>query len=318
MGGAKEMKFSKKPSEVLLRELGKVGAIISHPETMFLSKYAIPRLAYKVGIQGEFAYENNLLRNLSIQYRLAQKEKGIRMVIREDEGIKKVFGVLTEKYQYVPLGIILSVVKGIKKEFQLSYVCREWRIDPEGAYLCIEFPTKAVECTQGKEKLHMIPGIALSTSDIGWRSFSIQETWRSSLSCSSVVKGRKYSLIHRMNKDFEIREIMQSLKQEIFNKFFVFQEVILELVSIPVDEAAAANLLNHVMHEAKLKAALGRKRTSAFIDETIFCTDWSLPITAYNMFLSIMELTNGDYPPSTKVLVEEACYKAAYAKAWRK
>lgn len=314
-GGAKEMKFLKQPPDFLLRELKNVGAVIKNPESMFLSKYAIPRLAYKVGIQGDFAYENNLLRNLAIQYRLSQKERAIQMVIREDEGIKKVFGVLTDKYQYVPFSILLDIIREIKREIP-NISCRTWNINAEGAEIQIEFPLKSEEFSKlyGKARV-MIPGIILSTSDIGWRSFSIQETWRKG---NFLIKGKKFSMCHRKYNNFSPKEVAKELKKEIFDKFFVFPKAIAELSEILVCEEDAANLLDYVLHESKLKMALGQKRSIAFIDETMFCTDWSLPITAYTLYLSIIELTEGDYPSSTKVLVEEAVYKAAYVKAWKK
>ena len=195
-----------------------------------VSAYALPLLLQRAEVAGHFPIrENGIIRDLMAASGLFACNERMTVVYREDEGIRKIFAFMGGKYIPVKQRSLLEVLNSLKREG----ICGEYRlsnylVDHEYTDIEVSFPEMAEEYSTlvGKD---VIPGVILSTSDIGSSSVRIRGIYRIG---GHRVLTEEVGLRH--TKGLSEEKILKEVDDKIFKDFRKLPETLVKLIGISV------------------------------------------------------------------------------------
>jgi hypothetical protein len=225
------------------------------------------------------------------------------MVVREIDGVKKAFTLLSDKYCHIDQTVLFDIIEYLEKDASVGKVkCHHWELDNFITKLYVEFPDKADEFQKlyGFDKKHRLtPGLLITTSDTGNSSFKFAGTWRigNSISIASEYK-RKH--IGEVNAE----DIKDEVAKKVFPEYSAIPDALCNLMTVEITPAGSLNtkegreqnkavideLIDEVFHDLGMVKLLGKKLEKAlkekFKDE--FYED--LYYTAYDIAIQFMSL----------------------------
>lgn len=269
-------------------------------EYYFVSENFISTFGMRIEMSGNALLENCLERNIHAAQRLNNEEE-MTLILRNQEGVDKVYATLSGKYTYVPQSILMEIIDkfDIKKVLG-KVVCKYWEMTHTCTRVFLEFPDKAEELQKsyGITK-DLVPGMILEKSDIGECSITLKGTWRYG----------KYPVIEKEIRKkhsgrVDIPEIIDHAQKEIFDQYTLFPERLCKLMKINITDPAwkalgsrkfrelnrevIANVVRQVFRQIELVKAVTKKNEKLIYEN--LCNEFDLDIcyTAYDICLSIM------------------------------
>lgn len=293
---------------------------------MFVSKKAITTKLQPFGLSGDFLSENNYARDLMIAYQFGEKALFRTLVVREQNGIAKVFSILGERYRHLPQDILARIydeltAAGIMGETE----CRGWQMSHFMTSVRVEFPEKADEF-QSLYSLpdKLIPGIILETSDTGDCSIRVKGTWRFKNSTSLHTEVAK-----RHVGSLNIEELLKEVEDSVFAEYTKLPEALCNLVSCDVTDPswdltaasgqskngkAIESVLKSAFKKLKIVEAIGKQAEMSLYQQVLLEFDDSIAYTAYDFAMCLMSLPErvGGLHPLLQEKLEKAVSKAPY------
>lgn len=250
--------------ELLEESINSTGLIICVPidgllTALYASPLGISALAEKAGVGGISANTPSIFRDMHIAESLYSLEKPLKLVIRtnEEEGREdmKLFGAVSERYKNISLEIIPETVNSFEKDGSMGMSeLRKWINRQPYTEAIVEFPDAADELQMTYGLLdRMIPGVRVSTSDVGEASVRVQGTFRiDGRSCYSVRNEVKRNHSGKV----EVKDIIEEVKKSIFA----------EIKELP---QKLASLMDKTLGDFDLTTDEGRKKNRDILDKAV-------------------------------------------------
>jgi hypothetical protein len=308
----------KQIGEELLNELRKGTQLVINADSdnYIVSSFANTTLCQRSGVKGDTtATRQNVIRNLHYADGIISRNEVVNFVYREiNTGkttasgkpliVKKIFSAMGSQFKPVPQTILSDIVETVTDEAIMGKtVTRCWKINHEYSDIYIEFPDMAEEFQEVYNLPdRMVPGILLSTSDIG----------NSSIIAKGVLsRGASYVITDEVSVqhkgDVEKQDVIEKINEKIFPNVRLLPETLGRLIGLSVldydkvdlstDEGceknieAVGNIIEDVA-EKTLKQHLGVKRlkalTSCLKDEI----NSSIPYTLYDIAVTYMGIAD--------------------------
>ena len=262
----------------------------------YASEEFISRLAYHIGLTGDALRTPSIERNDYIAFLLKMfGEKEITLTYREELGVKKLMDARSGRYESIPQKNILKVIDALDSTGMGTVECHSWIINHEFTRVYLEFPEKAVDfaALYGKEE-RLIPGLMISTSDLGQNSFTVQGTWNinDSVTVHDEVTRKHFG-------DIKLDEIIENVKRNIFAEYLQFPNKLIALAGIDITDIACDEKQNEkkietaigiASKECELVKIIGKKREKALCTQMLYEFDAEEIITAYDIAVAFLEI----------------------------
>ena len=265
--------------EDLVKEAVKSGLFIGSlrkPETIVpISSHAISSMAQRAKLGGSNFFKKSLTRDLSISEHFGS-DTPVTIVKRKENGLSKVFAVMSSDYSPISQKIISELVERIEKLAEEENFgktnCRSWYVSNEFTRIYLEFPDMAEEFFDMYMVSDVIPGIMIETSDVGICAFRVKGYIRQGSYITYMTE--EYSQIHSgmIKKD----EILDAARKSIFPKFSLYPERLAELMMINITDpsmtyeekfARLKKLCEHILKVSGIQKIIGKKRTKALKEQ---------------------------------------------------
>lgn len=231
----------------------------------FVSEIAMNTLLQRAKLFGNALASADLQRNVLLVHsfiapsRMSGHKSGqMQLIIRtaEDSNGKvsrKIFAALSKGYAFIPQTTLIPIADGLMKADDMGEPSvLGWSINHARTFIYIEFPEAAEEM---KEAYHLpdkyIPGVVLSTSDVGENSFTVRGCYRRDGHDSYVVT-EEVSRQHR--GDFVVEDFLARVDEEIFKQVRALPKVLEELLGRPVMDYDTVDLSTKGGQEANRSA----------------------------------------------------------------
>lgn len=256
----------------------------------FTSESMLKTLSSRVNIAGERFYTPTHARNAYIAETMRDKPFNTKLMYRiDDNGVKKVFALFSQRYAVVPQVILKSIIENFTNdesgdESLGKCSCINWEVTNFKSGIYVEFPEKAKDMA----KLYglpdeIIPGLYLATSDVGECSVTAQETWRIK---NSLSLGKTYKRVHKGSIDS--LSVLSEIKRNIFETYTEVPERLCELLTKEVSDPKKAFKMFFEQHNMSEK--VGKDISEKLLSELSAEINPSLSYTAYDIATTIMEL----------------------------
>lgn len=231
----------------------------------FVSEMALNTLLQRAKLFGNALASADLQRNVLLVHSLiapsrmsGHKSGQMQLIIRTAEDgdgkvSRKVFAALSKGYAFIPQTTLIPIADGLMKADDMGEPeVLGWSINHARTFIYIEFPEAAEEM---KEAYHLpdkyIPGVVLSTSDVGENSFTVRGCYRRDGHDSYVVT-EEVSRQHR--GDFVVEDFLARVDEEIFKQVRALPKVLEELLGRPVMDYDAVDLSTKSGQDANREA----------------------------------------------------------------
>lgn len=234
-------------NDEILNELKETsGLVIVIDKTPYIvSQLALPTFTLRAEVKGDMTIQrNNLIRDLHLADAIYDKNENIHLVYREEEVngvmVRKIFAGLGNAYKLVPQTIITKAIDKIAEagtvgEPKLSffeadhlYTTAELILPEIGESLAEEYKLKG----------SIMPGLYLSTSDVGASSVIIRGIYKKG---SSTVITDEVMMKHAGNK-ITPESILAEADENIFAGIRKLPEVLSELIGREVTDYSKLDL----------------------------------------------------------------------------
>lgn len=265
--------------EDLVREAVKSGLFIGSlrkPETIIpISSHAISSMAQRAKLGGTNFFKKSLTRDLSISEHFGTNTS-VTIVKRKNEGLSKVFAVMSSDYSPISQKIISELVERIEnlaeEENFGKTQCKNWYISNDFTRVYLEFPDMAEEFFDMYMVSDVVPGIMIETSDVGICAFRVKGYIRQGSYITYIAED--YSQIH--SGTIRKNEILDAARKSIFPKFSYYPERLAELMMIDITDpsmtyeekfARLKKLCEYLLKESGIQKIIGKKRTKALKEQ---------------------------------------------------
>ena len=301
------------------------GSLKDPSKVVPISSYAILSMSQRAALGGPSAIKKSLSRDIAFCENF-NKSSTAKMIIRNEDSLKKVFAVMSNDYQRIPQKTILTLLDAIRTEFSEfgSMECEKWSISHSITYIYVRFPEMEKEYEDTYGISGAIPGLFIETSDIGMCAFRLKGFIE--MNKIAVFTRDEYSRIHTGSIDIE--SVIDTAKKKILPEMKYFPERLADLMNIDItddsmtyDEKAAAlrYACEQLIKETGIKKIIGKKRakllseylTDSYYPNTLSKTKSSVNITAYDvadMFLSLPDRLE-NVPDSVRNNISEVLWK---------
>ncbi len=265
-------------------------------EFYYASDEFISRLAYHLGITGDALRTPSIERNNFVAYMLSMYgPKEITLIYREELGVKKLMDARSGRYESIPQENIIRVIDMLNNAGMGTATCRSWIVNHEFTRINLEFPEKAVDFNTFYEKDdEMVPGLEISTSDLGQNSFTVRGTWtiNGSTSVHEEVARKHFG-------EIKLDEIVENVKKNIFAEYLQFPNKLAELIKIDITDDSCSEQQNEKKIEAAIEIAsnaceltkiIGKKREKALCTQMLYEFDAAEIVTAYDIAIAFLEI----------------------------
>lgn len=237
-----------KPTQVLGEQTEEIGYFIAirNPgkqnfpyDVYHTDQHFATTLAKIVGVGGEFVTRPGFARDLAImngllakngEYRKTNGAYKILLGTREHHGARKVFFAGTSRYgrlmQDAVIGQFLEALDGFKEKAE----CRKWYIDHKITEVFMEFPEKKMAA--GKDTI--IPGVMLTTSDMGYSGITVKATYRIEGAAEPIIISESTK---KHTKKTDILNLFTELDEEVFAPMAAFADNLDKMKKIKITNA---------------------------------------------------------------------------------
>lgn len=282
----------------------------------FISPNALQTLD-RFGISGSHVSTPCYERDANIA-KAFSKNLPVTVVFRSVNNSRKIFSILSDKYEHIKQDILFDVIEKIKVDGEMGEPkCYNWKVTNFTTELYIEFPEKAEELSKIYSLKHvMIPGILMVTSDTGDSSFKVFGTWRmkghNSISINSEVKRKHIGKI-------DINTVLTDIENNIFEEYAKLPERLCELMGEDLTDASwdltsetgiekNRKMIEEIIKETFKKLGIvktvGKKVEKKLREELLAEFDYTVPYTSYDIATTIMSL-----PERTLIIHESTSNK---------
>lgn len=274
-------------------------ALILNKRIILCSNATLGTICTRCGVSGEGFLESSVLRNAFLNEKLKKKNSAAHLILRRsvgesgdnNTGLLKAFGVLGSAYAPVEQMTLKRIVEKCEENLNCKAVLKEFISDNYITRMYIEFP----EISDDFAKTYnlpdrIVPGVCISTSDIGDSSLTVWGTVR--IKGETPIFYGEYARKHSGNIDID--DIVAGAEKNVFAEFVKAPEKLLEMLTINVTNPKEA--IKFVSKELKLVKVLGKANTMALEDALTDELDDSLSYTAYDiatMFMSSARRVEG-------------------------
>ena len=286
----------------LIDEILNETGVIFHDSarSLYVSKKVLTTKLQPFGIGGDFLGEKSFERDLMIAKSFSKKLDRT-LVIREFNGVHKIFSILGPKYIPLPQKILTDIYRQLPTSSLGKAECHSWEITHFHSGIKIEFPEKAEELQvlYGLPK-KFIPGIILETSDTGDCSIRIRSTWRygASTTLHSAVEKKHSGTI-------SVPKVLEEVDDKIFAEYTKLPEALCDLMSQDVTDPAwdlsvrhdriqnrskIESVVKNAFKKLKIVEAIGKKAEATLYKQLVAEFDPSIAYTAYDIATAIMTL----------------------------
>ena len=285
----------------LVSEMKRTGVMFfTGNKCMFVSSKVITGRMHPFGLDGDFLQEHSFGRSLMLAERFAKCKPAERtLVIRQINGIKKVFSILGKNYSILPQVILMEIYEKLLIHGMGKVTCRAWNVTHFTSTIHVEFPDKAAEfkALYGLPD-ELVPGLLLQTSDTGDSSLRIQGTWRHGDSVSL-----HHEIVQKHRGAINVDEIIKDVDETIFSEYTKMPETLCNLMAEDITDPTwdlnttsgkvkNRKLLSAIMRNASLQLnltkAIGKKAECQLMEQLIGELDEGMAYTAYDMALHLM------------------------------
>lgn len=277
----------------------------------------------RFGLKGGFLAVPSLARDILVEQELLRRNKDMTLVCRKMEGVEKCFSILSGKYTPISSKVVFSLIDRLEKEGHLGKaVCREWSISHFYTRIYFDFPDKACELTDAYGRSNKyIPGMVISTSDTGDCSLKVAGTFR--VNDTLTVQDE---ILHKHIGEYDENKFVEKVTNEIFAEFGSIPDKLCDLMTIDIVDsswdlsdakdqmeytALYKKLLDSCFNQLGITSAIGFKNKKALFDAMIEEFNPNIPLTAYDIATSIMELPSritGASLPTLRKTVGKAAF----------
>ncbi len=299
--------------------------VLFENEGYAVSRYALNSLLQRSGIGGKFPVSTNgIVRDIYVAAGLFNYNEHMSVIFREaDNGAKKIFAFMGGRFTPVKQSSLLDIVSALEKDGTIGSVAlSSYEIDHEFTDIYVSFPDAAKEYSDMVGK-NVVPGLVLSTSDIG--------------SCSVTVKGI-YTIGNCMVITDEVRKyhtasnsaeaIIKAVDEQIYKDLRKLPETLVRLVGIEVaptvDLTSAKGqkenldtvwkVYKDVAEKLFPSAIIGTKTLNKLLNEIRTEVNPEVRYTAYDIAENIMGLCDRLEGLSREAIerMRKACASAPY------
>lgn len=329
-------KDSRVNEELMEESLASTGVVLIAPikgkmTTLYVSPGGMAALADKAGVGGANVNTPSNLRDLYIAEGLFKRVSPVKLVVRtitteDGRTDRKVFGVLSEKYQPISLELIPKTVKAFEIDGSMGTASLAfWRNSQEFTEAIVEYPDAAdeMQTTYGLPET-LIPGVRISTSDTGDASVRIQSTYRRK-------NGRTYVVANEVKKnhmgEISVEKILKEVKETIYAEISTIPGRMADLMGRTIGDGLVSTeteqkknrisverAIRNGIREMKIGKAIGRTRAKELSDQMIaeinpteIYTECDIAMT----FLGIGDRVE-NLPENARKALEKACAGAPF------
>lgn len=250
----------------------------------FTADSLIPTMTMRIGSGGSNAKRPSFKRDAYFAELLGVAEQDVQLLIRRAEDVKKIFAMHSNRYTLVPQTVILDIINQIEHGLGKP-VCRRWDVSNARTEVQLDFPERARDFARMyslPDKI--IPGLRLTTSDVGESSVCAEGTWK--------LRGRTIGSDVYMRKHtgrIALEKILEQVDRCIFAKYEKIPKTLCKLMKIDIGDPMAA--VESVFQQINLKDAIGMRREQQLckIMEPQF--NPRLKYTAYDIATTVMALS---------------------------
>lgn len=238
----------------------------------------------RFGLNGMALLEPSIPRDLMIA-ECFKKDISCTAVIREFNGTKKIMALMSPKYGAIDQNIIFDILDRFPAEMGTP-VCKKWNFTHFRTNVYVEFPEKAKElCALYKLPNAWIPGVMISTSDVGQNSLRVTGTWRhgDSITAHKTVSRKHVGAIVP-------EKLIKEVDSEIFSEYNKLPERLLELLSVSVEFEDIPKTIKRIFKEIKITDTLGKKRAKSLREALINEFSPLMEYSAYDIVTNIMSI----------------------------
>ena len=271
-------------------------------EPMFTSKSLLTTLD-RFGLKGSFLVRPSLTRDMAVMAEFVEQEKPVTLIYRKaDGGMKKVFSILSDKYQPIDQNVILDIIDDITDDGSLGKpICKEWEISHFFTKIYLDFPEKAKDIKNHYGKTEKFtPGLCIMSSDTGDCSLKVLGTFRvgNSLTVQDEV-------LHKHIGDVDVEGIIKAVEERIFSEYAKLPDKLCDLMLVDIGDPAAdltdednknANIqaykevVTNAFKELGILKAVGVKARNILLEKMIFEAADDIHYTAYDICVELMRL----------------------------
>lgn len=298
--------------------------IYTGEDLYFTSSELNNTLSMRSGVAGPAMYTPSLERNILIAKGL-DSDTTLKAVYRKENGRKKIFSLMSDRYKYEPNTCLSKILKEIDTGIMGKMTCNKWYIDQSLSEIYVEFLDKASELSTiyGLEDT-FVPGIYLAKSDIGECSVTVRSTWRTG---SSIIV--ESELRKKNTKNLDIDDIIETVKNTVFANYTKMPEIMCDLMSTDITDPSIratktleeievinkeliSDVLTYAFKQIDIASAIGKRRTKQIMSDLIASIDPELDYTAYDVCMMIMTIPESitGIPRADIIPLQIACGKA--------
>lgn len=267
-------------------------------DIMFMSKNCVTDVNARVKIEGSNFVESSLDRSALIKSTVNKVDTPIKLIIRTENGIKKVFAVTSGTYAYIPDTVVLDMMDGVQRSFDLGdWKMSSWTITHDWVQAIISFPEIAKDIAD-VYGIDLVPCLAFSTSSTGYSSIYCQSAWKYGNSYFVEDEARAE---HRGN--FDIDKFLSECSKTVFQDYFSVPDALCKAMVLNVTDPtwahdknfyaknrdAVEETLTSIMKEMGVVAAIGKKNEKKLKELLLATFDYNIPFTVYDVLDAIMQ-----------------------------
>ena len=280
----------------LIEEMKRVNLMLAiesagNQQVYFASAGLYRDLGARAGLVGDGLRDSTRERNAFLAARYKKVKGYATAVIREDDGIGKVFALASTQYAHVKQRILYAFIKRMEKELGEAEVIR-WHIDHNLTWIMVRFPEKAADiaATYGHTGIKFpMPGMLLETSDTGFCSLTVSSIWEMP-SRSSYVKAETYSRKHYGSVDAE--SFQTEVTKNVWSTYTLLPERLCELALINVDDPKelVQKIFQTKIGKNTLFDIVGKRDAKGIIEALCVEFNPAISYTAYDVAMTLMTL----------------------------
>lgn len=271
------------------------------PPEFFLTSGSFLQTSDRFGLTGHAISTPSICRDAFLAEIFARNNVTNTMVVREIDGVKKAFTLLSDKYCHIDQTVLFEIIEYLEQDASVGkVVCHHWELDNFITKLYVEFPDKAEEFQKLYKLNHKLtPGLLITTSDTGNSSFKFAGTWRigNSISIASEYKRKHIG-------DVSAEDIKNEVAKKVFPEYSAIPDALCNLMTVNItplnslttkegkeqNRALIDELIDEVFHDLgmvkllgkKLEKALKEKFKDEFFDDVYY--------NAYDIAIQFMSL----------------------------
>lgn len=287
-----------------------------------------PTLTQRLRIAGQLAVEPSLERDIffakGIEEQVGNSFTGI---FRKSEttDFEKMFATLSDRYEFETQTILYQIIDMLQGNSLGKVEVIKWSIDHSFTDIYVQFPEKGDQIAKMYNLPDkVIPGLYLSTSDIGSSSIICRGTWNINGATTTI---NELSFKHIGNLD--AKDILSEVAKNIFSEYTQLPTVLCGLLQKNITEPswdlttdvgqktnkdAVKDAFKTAFKDCGIVEAIGKKNEKVLFESVLDEYDYSSHFTAYEIVREMMELPNRVSGLSRNEVhkLAKACSKAPY------